>query len=317
MKKVGYWLPSRKDYIREKGEENSWFFESFTSALVAKLKKSVKAEIINIPDFKDAYIENGKVYVGKFCLNDLDAFLWCADVGMRPFSFYIDLMKTLAYDVNVINSPYAVELCVDKYAVQTLLRRQGVKVPANLLMDYQSWITASHATVKKFKSKYKEVLLKPRYGGAGKGIVKLNDAQTIKDVMEYSGREKHFIEEYIPHKFKNFTGVNVVNGKVMHGYTKEDAFIVGGWKPYSNRPGGMVLKEVTKEEKSISLRVAKIVKLDFFGLDMITDNKGSTYVVDVNTLPGIYPDIISKLPLDVVGEFVKCVSQKLALPPKS
>jgi len=311
MKKVGYWLPSRKNYVREQSEWDSWFLDALTSSIITGLKKSIKGEIINIPNFREAYVENGKVYVDKLCLNDLDVFLWCADVSMRPLSFFLDVMKTLAYDVKVVNSPYAVELCVDKYKVQTLLRRQGVKVPANLLMHYKTWRTASHENVKKFKNKYKEVLLKPRSGGAGKGIVKLNDSQTIKDIMEYSGRVNHFIEEYIPHKFENFTGVNVVNGKVIHGYTKEDDYIVGGWKPYANRPGGMVLKNITKEEKRIALKVAKIVKLDFFGVDMITDNKGNTYVVDVNTYPGIYPEIISKLPIDVAAEFVNCVKKKL------
>lgn len=136
----------------------------------------------------------------------------------------------------MINSPYAIEICCDKFKTQTLLRNNGIKVPDNILLDYHYYSKSSHSIADNFIKKHKEVLLKPRYGGAGIGILKIKEKQELTDAMEYSNRKLHFIEQFIPHKIEDFIGINIINNKFIHGYTKSADFIVSGWKPYSNRP---------------------------------------------------------------------------------
>jgi len=311
MKKIGLWIPSRKNYKRQKGEEDAWFLKEISDNLISDLKREVNVNIIEISNFKDAIIKSGKVFVEDFCLNDLDVFFWCGKIRIGPGSYRLDLLKTIANNAKVINSPYSVEVCSDKFKTQTLLKNNGIRVMENLLLEYTYDKSSSHRAINNFFGKYKDVLLKPRYGGAGIGIVKTNNKQRLKEAIEYSGKKVHFIEQFIPHKIEDFIGINIINNKFIHGYTKSSDFIVDGWKPYSNKPGGMVLKQATTKQKKIALKVAKIVKLDFFGVDMITDKNGNIYVVDVNTFPGIYPEIISKLEIDAIGELVNCIKNKL------
>ncbi len=309
MKKIGLWLPSRKNYKREKGEEDSWLLKEVADELASRLKKEIKGKFFNDLNFKEAFVDSGKVWVNDVCMNDLDAFLWLGKIRVGPGSYHLEILKAMRS--NVMNSPDAIEICADKFKTQALLKKNKIKVPENLLFNYGYDKVSSHRPINKFLERNKEVLIKPRYGGAGVGIMKVDSRSDLKAAMEYSDKSIHFIEQFIPHKLKDFIGINVINGKFIHGYTKEGDYIVDGWKPYSNRPGGMVVKEATKEQKKIALKVAKVVGLDFFGVDMITDKKGDTYVVDINTFPGLYPEILSKLKVDAIGELVSCVKNKL------
>jgi hypothetical protein len=155
---------------------------------------------------------------------------------------------------------------------------------------------------------------KPRLGSFGIGITSVVTHDELVDVVDYSEKDIHFLEEFIDTCPDGFIGINVIGRKVVCGYSKEPSKY-RGWKIFDRdrRGGGMVPKKPTPEQERIALSVADAVGLDLFGVDMLTTKDGKNYVIDVNPFPGLYPELNGMTEAAVPQLLADLVLQKLGV----
>lgn len=307
MDKIGLWLPSREKLTRYYLEKPGIFLKEVRDKLVERLEQENGFEFIKGLDFRRAIIKNGEVFLDDFCFSDLDLFFWFGAIDVDLNSYHIEVLKTIKKKTIVVNDPNALFIGLDKFKSLDKLRDNGITVPDTVLLSDESIEDASNLL-----DEWGEALIKPRFGSYGVGMIRVKDKQTLIDTLDYANQNTHYLERFIPNDVNDWCGVNVINKKVIHGYGKKPEAI-SSWKIHDRkREGGkMVFKEPDSKQKKIALKVGEVTGLDFFGVDLIKDVNGRYYVVDVNTFPGLYPDIYEQAELDIFDEFVDCIKRKI------
>jgi glutathione synthase/RimK-type ligase-like ATP-grasp enzyme len=309
MKKLGLWLPSRPTTRQiPTPEKPGLILDSVKSAVMDRLRKEKDIRIIEDIDFRKAVIRGNKIYLENFCLNDMDLFFWYGKIDRDVNSYHTQILDVLEKTTCIMNPIHAQKIGFDKFRTNVVLRHNGIPVPPNCLVSRENYSYAG-----KFIDEMGEVLLKPRWGGRGQGIIKISNKHTLMSIIEYSNLKDHLIEKFIPNDVKKYCGVNVINGKVIHGYTKKGENVQEGWKIQAKGgiDGNFTYVNPDKKQKEIALKIYKALKLDFFGVDIIKSLDGKYYAVDVNTFPGWYPDMFEKSSIDAIEEIVKAIKSHL------
>ncbi|MBU0627841.1 MAG: hypothetical protein KKC75_01520 [Nanoarchaeota archaeon] len=306
--KVGVWLPFREKLTSVGVEHPGYLLKEVRDKIVKALESEKNIELFTNLDFRKAIVHNGSVYLDGFCFDDLDVFIWFGELGRGSKRMYpIEILKAISNKCKVINNPIAYEIGLDKYLSLELLRKNGILVPEIMLIS-QDGVEAAREIFKKWK----KAAIKPRNGSYGIGMVYVEDEQTFVDILDYASRNGvHYIEKFVPNNMEEWIGVNVVNNKIIYGYGKEKSQIKN-WKVQdrSRQGGHMILKRPNEEQKEIALKIGKLTGLDIYGVDIIKGLDNKYYVVDVNTFPGLYPELLEKAENDMYKEIAEIVKRK-------
>src|SRR5206468_2812339 len=94
--------------------------------------------------------------------------------SLEQVVFRMDLLhEAAARGVPVLNPPRAVEVCVDKYLTTARLARAGIATPPTAVCQ------KSEDALTAFADFGGEVVLKPLFGAEGRGMCRINDAETM------------------------------------------------------------------------------------------------------------------------------------------
>jgi glutathione synthase/RimK-type ligase-like ATP-grasp enzyme len=293
--KLGLWLPTRHSLSTISVKSPGMWLTEFRDSFLEKLKRTQCFELFEDLDFRQATIHHGDVCLGSVHFHELDAFFWFGEIDRELTSFDLNVLDAIATKTVVFNGAAAQRLALDKFNTQLFLQRAGIQVPEYHLVTRENIATA------RLFFKDKRYLLKPRLGSFGQGIVRLSSFDALLDVVDYSQEKVHFIEEFLQCAPDSWIGVNVIGGKIAFGYTKEFTDRVSGaWKHWdrSRQGGHMRLKQPTPEQAEIALGVRDALGLDFLGVDMIHTQDGRDLVIDVNTFPGLYPEMFQQAGMD-------------------
>ncbi len=306
--KLGLWLPYREGLTGVSIDRPGMLLKEVRENLVKEIQKDRSIQVTDDLDFRKAIIREGDVYLEELCFSELDAFLWFGEIDRRIGSYHVEVLEQISKKTRVINDPKALGIGFDKFKSLSLLQENGVKVPPIALLSNDGI-----DQVGRVLKEWGEVVVKPRLGCYGIGMVRLSDEQTMVDVLDYSEHKTHYIEKFIPNRMQDWVGVNVINGKIIHGYGKAEKYI-SDWKIHDRtRSGGhMMLRTLDKEQRDIALAVGEITGLDMYGVDLIKDKDGQYYVVDVNTFPGLYPEMLEKAENNAYKEIAALLKQEKA-----
>jgi glutathione synthase/RimK-type ligase-like ATP-grasp enzyme len=147
--------------------------------------------------------------------------------------------------------------------------------------------------MKKLIRRWKVVLVKPRLGNFGRGIIKVSDFETLRDIAGYLKMEHKqksiFIERFYENDMSQWISTTIIGGKIVYGYRKESKKFAG-WKVYDiNTKGGDAYYVDPSPVKIIAEKAAKILDQSIVGFDFIKTSEGYK-IVDENNFPGFYPD---------------------------
>jgi glutathione synthase/RimK-type ligase-like ATP-grasp enzyme len=260
--------------------------EGVQHQIVEELRSCPEVEVIEGLDFRRAHIRNGEVMIGDFRFSDLDLFFWFGEIIREYDSFDIHLLDAIAQRTIVMNSGAAVRIALDKLLTQLHLHRAGVPIPDFLVVSRENVGDACGAM------NGRPYVAKPRLGSFGIGITSVASHDELVDVIDYSEKDIHFLEEFVEAGQEGFIGINVIGRHVVNGYAKE-ASKYRGWKIFDRyrRGGGVVPKRPTPDQERMALHVAESIGLDVLGVDILTTKEGKHYVIDVNPFPGLYPEL--------------------------
>jgi len=198
--------------------------------------------------------------------------------SLEQVIFRMNALANLAEaGVRVVNSPRAIEIAVDKYLTTAKLQAAGLLVPRTIAC--QTWEQA----LESFAALGGDVVVKPLFGGEGRGITRVNDeaiAQRVFKTLEQMGAVL-YLQEFIPHEGYDLRVM--VIGERLLGMRRRHPH---DWR--TNVSLGAIAEplEITEELKQFARNATAAVGTTIAGVDFLPGKEGRLYAVEVNAVPG-------------------------------
>lgn len=176
----------------------------------------------------------------------------------------------------IVNPPTAIECCVDKYAVLTILEENGLPVPR----------TAVTQSIEEALSALNELggdaVVKPLFGSRGVGATRIRDpeiAMTIfRTITFYHG--VIYLQEFVTHGFSDIRAF-VIDDHVVAAMRR----VANSWKTNYSQGARPEFLGLDKTLEDIATKSAKSVGCKIAGVDILEGPKGPV-VAEVNSQPG-------------------------------
>jgi [lysine-biosynthesis-protein LysW]--L-2-aminoadipate ligase len=238
------------------------------SLIDAAKKKDIKLEVINC---RENPIDLDK-----------DEFTYCDDIILqRCVSYYNNLHSTAAFEglgAKMINSLYTAIMCGNKLFTHMELAKSGIAIPkAFCAFSNQSAMDILN------KNGYPKVI-KPVVGSWGRMVALLRDKEAAEAVIEdrehmYPLYHVFYFEEFVKRPPRDIRCI-VVGNKVVaaiYRYSGDNE-----WKTNMALGGKAEACKVTNEMEELCLKVAKTLKGEILGVDLMESDENGLLVHEVN-----------------------------------
>ena len=196
--------------------------------------------------------------------------------------------------IPVINSPRAIERTVDKLWTTALLAHAGLPVPETVVCEHPDEAMATFRALG-------DVIVKPLFGSMGLGMVRVSDEEMAFRVFRTleTLRSVYYLQRAIDHDGCDVRAF-VVGGRVIGAIERT----APGWKTNLARGGRARAVTLPAARVESALAAAKAVGADYAGVDLLPARDGTTYVVEVNGIPG-WRGLQEATSSDVAGAIVE------------
>jgi RimK family alpha-L-glutamate ligase len=198
--------------------------------------------------------------------------------SLEQVVFRMDLLhRAQAAGITVLNSPAALETCVDKYLATAKLAAAGLPVPPTITCQ------TAESALEAFQSLGGDVVVKPLFGSEGRGMVRVSDPELAWRTFRALERIQAviYLQRFIEHPGWDLR-VLVLGGRVlaaMRRHAKDD------WRTNVAQGGRAEAVTPTADEERLALKAAAAVGADFVGVDLLP-TAGGFVVLEVNAVPG-------------------------------
>jgi RimK family alpha-L-glutamate ligase len=197
--------------------------------------------------------------------------------------------------VPVINGARAIERCVDKFWTTALLQEAGLPVPETVVCE-------SAAEAVRTVTAFGDAVIKPIFGSMGHGLVRVSDPDTafrVARALEQT-RSVFYVQRAIDHGGRDIRAF-VVGDRVIGAI--ERVAPDGEWRTNVTRGGSATAVSLPEALRSMAIRSAEVVGADYAGVDLLTAGDGTTFVLEVNGIPG-WQGLQAATGIDVAGAIV-------------
>ncbi len=200
--------------------------------------------------------------------------------SLEQVVFRMDLLQAVqARGVPILNSPRALEACVDKYLATARLAAAGLPVPPTVVCQN------ADAALEAFTQLDGDVVVKPVFGSEGRGMVRVSDPElawrTFR-TLERTGVVL-YLQQVIRHPGWDLR-VFVLGGRVlgcMRRYARG-----ADWRTNVAQGGVGESVRIEPAQEELALRAAAVLEADAAGVDLMAGPAGAWYVIEVNAVPG-------------------------------
>jgi ribosomal protein S6--L-glutamate ligase len=214
--------------------------------------------------------------------------------SLEQIIFRVDALHRLEdRGTRVVNSPRAIERTVDKFWTSTLLEQCGIPTPETVVCDDPEEAIAAYRTLG-------DVIVKPLFGSMGLGMVRVSDEEmafrvfrTIEQI-----RGVYYVQRTVDHDGTDMRAF-VLGGRVIAAIERRAA----GWRTNLARGGTARSLALSEQLSALAVRAAAAVGADYAGVDLLTGPDGTTYVLEVNGIPG-WRGLQEATGLDIAGRLV-------------
>lgn len=259
-------------------------------------KRGVKTEIIkNTQVF--AYIFEGNI-----------------DISLKKYDFvlYLDkdryvaeLLEKAGY--KLYNSIDAIIKCDDKMLTHICLANEGIKMPTTISSTLCYTDNGNRDYLKPIIEKIGlPMIVKENYGSLGKQVYFADNYEKLLEIENKLIHIPHIFQQFIQSSFGKDFRVIVIGGKVV-AYMKRE-------NPYSYlsnlAAGGTSSKvELPKEYLDVAEKAAKILGLDYCGVDILEGPNKEPIISEVNS-NAFYEGIEKTTGINVAGCYVDYLIKK-------
>jgi ribosomal protein S6--L-glutamate ligase len=281
VRKVAIYLPH---YQKNATKKRGFLTLSEVKKIENILKKNPKIKFLGNVNFKNIRVKRGRFLCGGIDLGKIGLFFWYAP-GMRKFS---NELESLSKEIKVLKNPKVFFIVADKFLAHSALKKKGLPVSEFALLKYNDL-----ASMKRLIKKWKTVLIKPTRGSFGRGIIRVSDFETLRDIAGYlkmeHKQEQIFVEKFYENDLGKWISTTVIGGKVVYGYRKKKEKFAG-WKVYDIKAkGGDAYYVDPAPVRNLAEKAAKVLDESIVGFDFIKTKEGYK-IVDENNFPGFYPE---------------------------
>jgi RimK family alpha-L-glutamate ligase len=259
------------------GSAGSWYVDDLRRAAVGRHH----IEVVGFADLAARIDANGASFsAAGVDLARFDAFLvrTMLPASLEQVIFRMDLLARLeAAGKPVINPPKAIEAAVDKYLASARLAAAGLPVPRTILCQGREEAIAA------FEELGGDVVLKPLFGGEGRGLARLQDVDLAARAFQTLAQlgSVLYVQEFIAHEGYDLRAFLV--GERMLAMRRSNR---SDWRTNVSRGATTEQIELTEEQVSLARRAATAVGAPLAGVDLLPARDGRLYVLEVNAAPG-------------------------------
>ncbi len=282
---------------------------------IIQLLKNNDAEVIQNVDYRDMTVVNNQVFINNEPIINLDAYFWHDTIDATLWqadNYYLHALDVLNESCRVINTAQSTRIVNDKFLSHRALRAAGISVAEAALVranDISGLQTA-------FEKLGNQVLLKPRFGGWGSGIVRVNTFDELRSVVEFAGSflsdngHQIFLEKFYENDPMQWVSIVVINNEPIFGYRK-GGDLIHDWKVYDpdkkdGRGSQTTFVPIDDELRQLGKRAAQAIGRDIIGFDCILTRNGYV-VVDENGRPGLYQHCLEEAGIDLNNIIVQLI----------
>ena len=220
--------------------------------------------------------------------------------SLEQVVYRMDALQDIVHSgVPVVNSPKAIEAAVDKYLCLAKLARAGIQVPHTLVCQ------TTDQGLEAFDELGGDVLIKPIFGGEGRGIVRATDKdlfyRCIRAVENFAG--VIYIQEFIRHK--GFDLRLFVLGEQVFAMQRHNG---GHWKTNISAGATGIAHQPSDAEIQLARKSACAIDAQIAGVDVVVDPDGTPYVIEVNAVPG-WKALSAATGIDVAADVLKFLAR--------
>jgi len=198
--------------------------------------------------------------------------------------------------VPVMNSPRAIERCVDKFYTTALLQEAGLSVPDTVVCESAADALAALRVMG-------DAIVKPIFGSLGHGMVRVSDpgvALRIVEPLEQVG-SVFYVQRVVDHGGRDIR-VFVVGGRVIGAI--ERTAPAGQWRTNVSRGGSVRPFDLPPSWEQMAVDATTAVGADYAGVDLLPSRDGQVFVLEVNGIPG-WRGLQQATGIDVAGAIVE------------
>lgn len=220
---------------------------------------------------------------------DADIFSSRVRLAQKPdFVVYLDKDKYLSRlwekeGVRLFNSADGVEVCDDKMLTYIALANGGVEIPDTLpapLCYYpDARVREEYCRVVEERLGY-PLVVKKSFGSWGMDVNLIQNFAELTKIAEEYKLFPHLYQKYIAAKRGEDTRVLVIGGKAVAAMRRRND---GDFRSNIELGGHGYPAEITKPYREISERAARLLSLDYCGIDLLEGEDGRPIVCEVNS----------------------------------
>jgi RimK family alpha-L-glutamate ligase len=261
------------------GNIDSWYVADLTRAAVSR---GHQCERLDFPRLTGACGPGlSPVRQGAVDLLDFDAVLvrTMPPGSLEQVVLRMDLLhQLLTLGVKVINPPRALECAVDKYLTTARLFQAGLPVPQTIVCEQFEEAMAA------FEQLGGDVVVKPIFGAEGRGIVRVSDPDLAHRVFRTLERVNSalYLQKFVPHPGYDIR-VLILGDRIL-GSMKRISDT--DFRTNVSRDARTELHVPTDAELKSARQAVDCTGAIFAGVDLLYDQNGELYVIEVNAVPG-------------------------------
>lgn len=242
-------------------------------------RRKVSSVCFSFPRLVAHVGRNLKVSVGNLNISDLDALI-IRPIGrgsLEELVFRMDVLYRLQRaGMYIINPPEAIEHCVDKYDILTILEENDVPIPKTATTENVN------EALKAFKELGGDVVIKPLFGSRGVGATRINDPEVATTVFRaitlYHG--VIYLQEFVSHGVSDVRAF-VVGDRVIAAMKR----VASNWKTNYSQGATPQAIQLEKPLEDLAVKSARSIDCKVGGVDILESQAGPV-VVEVNSQPG-------------------------------
>jgi len=279
------------------GTPGSWYFRDLTRAAAAR--GDCKLTAVPFTTLQASAGMNALASpVSCPTTGDLSAFDAMIVRTMPPGSleqvvFRMNALARLeAAGLTVINPPRSLEIAVDKYLTLALLEQAGLLTPHTIVCQCVDEAMAA------FSLLGGDIVLKPLFGGEGRGVTRINDEAIALRVFKTLAPlgAVLYLQKFIPHDGCDYR--LLVVGDQVHGVRRCNPH---DWRTNVSRGATAAPLEVTAELCEIALAATTATGVALAGVDVLPARDGRLFVLEVNAVPG-WKAATNALQIDIASQ---------------
>lgn len=199
--------------------------------------------------------------------------------SLEQVIFRMDALQAVERSgIPILNPPRTLEIAIDKWLTLERLARHQIPTPATIACQ-----SREHA-MEAFEQLGRDVVVKPVFGGEGRGIVRVSDPDVAWRVFSTLSQLQAvlYVQQFLP----NF-GYDIRVLKIGQRWLSvKRRSPVGQWKTNVSLGSQAEPHELTDHELHLAQRAAQATGGSLLGIDLLPTQQGATTVLEVNAVPG-------------------------------